>query len=147
MLSFVPKLRLGITRAIRNTMSTRTVIASPSAPPAIGPYSQGIRTGSFVFLSGQIPLVNDTGKFVDGGIREQTEQVIANIKALLGTQGLGLADVVKSTVFLADMNEFATMNEVYASHFAEPFPARSTVQVARLPRDARVEIEVIAQAR
>jgi len=128
-------------------MSKASVIASPDAPPAIGPYSQGRNTGSFVFLSGQIPLVRDTGKFVDGGIKEQTEQVIANIKALLATQGLGLGDVVKSTVFLADMNEFATMNEVYSSHFTEPYPARSTVQVARLPRDARVEIEVIAQVK
>jgi len=128
-------------------MSTRTVITSPDAPPAVGPYSQGIRTGSFVFLAGQIPLVRDTGKFVEGGITEQTEQVIANIKALLGSQGLDLSDVVKATVFLADMEEFAAMNQVYASHFTGTPPARSTVQVARLPKDARVEIEVIAQVR
>ena len=128
-------------------MNTRISISSPDAPPAIGPYSQGIRTGSFVFLSGQIPLVRDTGKFVDGIIKEQTEQVIANIKALLTTQGLDLSDVVKATVFLADMNEFTAMNEVYTRHFSEPFPARSTVQVARLPRDARIEIEVVAQVR
>jgi 2-iminobutanoate/2-iminopropanoate deaminase len=126
---------------------SRTVISSPDAPPAIGPYSQGINTGYYVFLSGQIPLVRDTGKFVEGIIKEQTEQVIANIKALLATQGLDLTDVVKATVFLADMNEFTAMNEVYAQHFSEPFPARSTVQVARLPRDARVEIEVVAQLR
>jgi 2-iminobutanoate/2-iminopropanoate deaminase len=126
---------------------SRSTISSPDAPPAIGPYSQGINTGSFVFLSGQIPLVGDTGKFVEGIIKEQTEQVIANIKALLATQGLNLSDVVKATVFLADMNEFAAMNEVYTSHFTAPYPARSTVQVARLPRDARVEIEVIAQVR
>ena len=128
-------------------MSTRTAISSPDAPPAIGPYSQGIRTRSFVFLSGQIPLVRDTGKFVEGMIKEQTEQVIANIKALLAAQGLDLGDVVKATVFLADMDEFAAMNEVYAQHFTGTPPARSTVQVARLPRDARVEIEVIAQVR
>ena len=128
-------------------MSARTPISSPDAPPAIGPYSQGIRAGSFVFLSGQIPLVRDTGKFVEGGITEQTEQVIANIKALLAGQKLELADVVKATVFLADMNEFAAMNEVYAQYFTGTPPARSTVQVARLPRDARVEIEVIAQVR
>jgi len=128
-------------------MSKRTVITSPDAPPAIGPYSQGLNTGSFVFLSGQIPLVGDTGQFVTGIIKEQTEQVIANIKALLATQGLDLSDVVKSTVFLADMNEFNAMNEVYSRHFSEPYPARSTVQVARLPRDARVEIEVIALVR
>ena len=128
-------------------MSKRTAISSPDAPPAIGPYSQGIHAGSFVFLSGQIPLVRDTGKIVQGMIKEQTEQVIANIKALLATQGLDLSDVVKATVFLADMNEFSAMNEVYAQHFTGTPPARSTVQVARLPRDARVEIEVIAQAR
>jgi len=128
-------------------MSQRSVVSSPDAPPAIGPYSQGINTGSFVFLSGQIPLVGDTGNFVDGAIKEQTEQVIANIKALLASQKLNLGDVVKATVFLADMNEFAAMNEVYAKHFTGTPPARSTVQVARLPRDARVEIEVIAQVR
>jgi 2-iminobutanoate/2-iminopropanoate deaminase len=128
-------------------MSIRSAISAPDAPPAIGPYSQGINTGAFVFLSGQIPLVRDTGKFVDGGITEQTEQVIANIKALLASQKLGLGDVVKATVFLADMNEFAAMNEVYSKHFTGTPPARSTVQVARLPRDARVEIEVIAQVK
>lgn len=128
-------------------MSKRTVVTSPDAPPAIGPYSQGIATDSFVFLSGQIPLVRDTGKFVEGGITEQAEQVIANIKALLASQGLDLSDVVKATVFLADMEEFAAMNAVYTKHFTGTPPARSTVQVARLPKDARVEIEVIAQAR
>ena len=126
---------------------SRTVISSPDAPPAIGPYSQGIDTGSFVFLSGQIPLMGDTGKFVQGMIKEQTEQVIANIKALLATRRLDLGDVVKATVFLADMEEFSAMNEIYAKHFTGTPPARSTVQVARLPRDARVEIEVIAQVR
>ncbi len=126
-------------------MSRRIVITSPLAPPAIGPYSQGINTGPFVFLSGQIPLVRDTGVLVAGGIKEQTEQVIANIKALLATQHLDLTDVVKATVFLADMNDFTAMNEVYAKHFHLPAPARSTVQVARLPKDAQVEIEVIAQ--
>jgi 2-iminobutanoate/2-iminopropanoate deaminase len=126
---------------------SRTVITSPHAPPAIGPYSQGIKAGNLVFLAGQIPLVRDTGEFVQGGIKEQTEQVIANIKALLATQRLDLTDVVKATVFLLDMNEFKEMNEVYAHHFHLPAPARSTVQVARLPKDARVEIEVIAQIR
>jgi len=128
-------------------MSGRTVVTAPDAPPAVGPYSQGIAAGGFVFLAGQIPLVRDTGKLVEGGITEQTEQVIANIKALLATQGLNLGDVVKSTVFLADMNEFTAMNEVYTRHFSEPYPARSTVQVARLPRDARIEIEVVAQVK
>ena len=126
---------------------SRTTVSSPHAPPAIGPYSQGVRTGSFVFLSGQIPLVRDTGKLVEGAIKEQTEQVIHNIKALLATQRLDLSDVVKVTVFLADMEDFGAMNAVYGDHFHEPSPARSTVQVARLPRDARVEIEVIAQVR
>jgi len=126
---------------------SRTVVSSPDAPPAIGPYSQGVNTGSFVFLSGQIPLVRDTGKFVEGIIKEQTEQVITNIKALLASQGLDLSDVVKATVFLADMEEFAAMNEIYAKHFTGTPPARSTVQVARLPRDARVEIEVVAQVK
>jgi 2-iminobutanoate/2-iminopropanoate deaminase len=128
-------------------MSERTVVTSPDAPPAIGPYSQGINTGSLVFLSGQIPLVGDTGKIVQGMIKEQTEQVILNIKALLASQNLDLGDVVKVTVFLAEMNEFSAMNEVYTRHFTGTPPARSTVQVARLPRDARVEIEVIAQVR
>jgi 2-iminobutanoate/2-iminopropanoate deaminase len=128
-------------------MSARTVVSASDAPPAVGPYSQGIAAGGFVFLAGQIPLVRDTGKFVDGGIIAQTEQVITNIQALLATQKLTLADVVKATVFLADMEEFSAMNEVYARHFTGTPPARSTVQVARLPRDARVEIEVIAQAR
>ncbi len=128
-------------------MSAREILSSPDAPPAIGPYSQGVRSGDLVFLSGQIPLVRDTGAFIEGGVVQQTEQVIANIKALLATQKLDLTDVVKATVFLADMNEFSLMNEVYARHFSGGPPARSTVQVARLPRDARVEIEVIARLR
>lgn len=128
-------------------MSERTVVTSPEAPPAIGPYSQGIATGSFVFLSGQIPLVGNTGKIVQGMIKEQTEQVIFNIKALLASQGLDLSDVVKATVFLANMTEFSAMNDVYTRHFTELPPARSTVEVSRLPRDVRVEIEVIAQVR
>ena len=126
---------------------SRTVISSPDAPPAIGPYSQGIGTGSFVFLSGQIPFVRDTGKFVEGMIKEQTEQVIANIKALLASQNLDLSDVVKATVYLASMTEFSAMNEVYTRYFGDTPPARSTVEVSRLPRDVRVEIEVIAQVR
>ncbi len=130
-------------------MSTKTdkkVVAASDAPPAVGPYSQGIRTGNFVYLAGQIPLVGDSGKLVDGGITEQTEQVIANIKALLASQGLDLGAVVKSTVFLYDMNDFAAMNAVYAKHFTAPHPARSTIQVARIPKDSLVEIEVVAVA-
>jgi len=125
---------------------SRIILSTPSAPPAIGPYSQAVRTGHFIFLSGQIPLVGDTGKLVEGGIREQTEQVIANIKAILASQELDLRAVVKATVFMIDLSEFGTMNEVYAAYFDDAPPARSTIQVARLPRDARVEIEVIAVA-
>jgi 2-iminobutanoate/2-iminopropanoate deaminase len=128
-------------------MSSRAVVSSPDAPPAIGPYSQGIKAGGFVFLSGQIPLVGQTGKVVQGMIKEQTEQVFVNIKALLASEGLTLNDVVKTTVFLASMNEFSAMNEVYTGHFTAAPPARSTVEVARLPRDVRVEIEVVALAR
>jgi 2-iminobutanoate/2-iminopropanoate deaminase len=128
-------------------MSVQSVVSSPDAPPAIGPYSQGIKAGGFVFLSGQIPLVGPTGKIVPGMIKEQTEQVILNIQALLASEGLTLNDVVKATVFLASMNEFSAMNEIYAKYFTGTPPARSTVEVARLPRDVRVEIEVIAQLR
>ena len=128
-------------------MSEKIIVSSPDAPAAIGPYSQGIKAGGFVFLSGQIPLVGNTGRIVYGMIKEQTEQVLTNITALLAAEGLDLTDVVKATVFLAEMNEFSAMNEVYTRHFTGTPPARSTVQVARLPRDARVEIEVIVQVR
>jgi 2-iminobutanoate/2-iminopropanoate deaminase len=128
-------------------MSVQSVVSSPDAPPAIGPYSQGIKAGGFVFLSGQIPLVGPTGKIVTGMIKEQTEQVILNIQALLASEGLTLNDVVKATVFLASMNEFSAMNEIYAKYFTGTPPARSTVEVSRLPRDVRVEIEVIAKLR
>jgi 2-iminobutanoate/2-iminopropanoate deaminase len=128
-------------------MSERSVVRSPDAPPAIGPYSQGIKAGSLIFLSGQIPLVGQTGKIVQGMIKEQTEQVIVNIKALLASEKLDLSDVVKVTVFLANMTEFSAMNDVYTQHFIVDPPARSTVEVSRLPRDVRVEIEVIAQVR
>jgi 2-iminobutanoate/2-iminopropanoate deaminase len=128
-------------------VSGRSVISAPDAPPAIGPYSQGVKAGGFIFLSGQIPLVGNTGKIVQGMIKEQTEQVIVNIKALLAAEGLDLTDVIKATVFLVSMNEFSAMNEVYARHFTGTPPARSTVEVARLPRDVKVEIEVIAQTR
>ena len=128
-------------------MSEKSAVSSPDAPPAIGPYSQGIKAGGFIFLSGQIPLVGPTGKIVSGMIKEQTEQVILNIQALLASEGLTLNDVVKATVFLASMNEFSAMNEIYAKYFTGTPPARSTVEVSRLPRDVRVEIEVIAQLR
>jgi 2-iminobutanoate/2-iminopropanoate deaminase len=117
--------------------------SSPKAPPAIGPYSPAIKAGNLLFLSGQIPL-DDAGNMVGGDVAAQTEQVMRNIAALLETAGAGFEHVVRTTVYLADMNDFAAMNAVYATHVATPPPARATVQVARLPRDARVEIDVIA---
>jgi 2-iminobutanoate/2-iminopropanoate deaminase len=119
------------------------------APPmkAVGPYSLGVDAEGLVFVSGQIPLDPATGKLVAGDIKAQTEQVFANLKAVLGAAGRDLADVVKATVFLADMGDFAAMNEVYAKHMPAPYPARSTIGVAALPLGARVEIEVIAAAK
>lgn len=122
----------------------REIIASEKAPRAIGPYSQAIRSGNLLFVSGQIPIDPATGEFVAGGISEQTEQVLRNVSAILEAAGGGLQRVVKTTVFLADMDDFTAMNEVYGRFFGEEPPARATVQAARLPRDARVEIEVIA---
>src|SRR4029453_12901869 len=122
----------------------KEIIATNSAPQAIGPYSQAVRAGNLIFASGQIPIDPATGQFVSGGIAEQTEQVLKNLKALFGAAGVGLDQVVKTTVFLADMDDFAAMNDVYGRYFAEASPARATVQAARLPRDARVEIEAIA---
>ncbi len=119
-------------------------VASTTAPKAIGPYSPGIRVGQLLFLSGQIPLDPESGTIVDGDISAQTEQVFRNITALLTAAGASLSHVARTTVFLLDLNDFAAMNDVYARHFGEPFPARSTVQVSRLPRDARVEIDIIA---
>src|SRR5215212_5746960 len=124
----------------------REIIKTESAPAAIGPYSQAVRAGGFVFASGQIPLDPKTGEFVPGGIAEQTEQVMRNLSAVLEAAGIGLESVVKTTVFLADMNDFASMNEVYGRYFKENPPARATLQAARLPRDARVEIEAVALA-
>ena len=121
-------------------------IHTDSAPQAIGPYSQAIIANGFVFLSGQIPLDPAKMQIVEGGIEAQTEQVFANIKAVLEAAGSSLAQVVKTTVFIADMNDFAAMNEIYAAHFGEARPARSTIQAARLPRDVKVEIEVVALA-
>ena len=121
-------------------------IQTDRAPQAIGPYSQAIKANGFVFASGQIALDPATMQIVDGGIREQTDRVLRNLAAVLEAAGSSLARVVKTTVFLADMNEFAAMNEVYGSFFTEVPPARSTVEVQRLPRDVRVEIDVIALA-
>lgn len=122
----------------------KQVVTTAGAPGAIGPYSQAIVAGGVVYTSGQIPLDPATGEFVHGGIAEQTEQVLRNLAAVLEEAGAGLATVVKTTVFLADMSDFAAMNEVYGRYFTQEPPARSTVQAARLPRDARVEIEAVA---
>ena len=118
-------------------------VRSPQAPPAIGPYTPAIKAGNLLFLSGQIPL-DESGVLVPGGIQEQTQQVMQNIAALLSAAGASFSQVVKTTVYLLDMNDFAAMNEVYARFVADPPPARATIQVSRLPRDARVEIDVIA---
>ena len=124
----------------------KRIIRTEDAPKAIGPYSQAVVAGGLVFASGQIPTDPATGQFVEGGVSEQTRQVLRNLSKVLEAAGTGLERVVKTTVFLADMNDFAAMNEVYARFFGENPPARSTVQAARLPRDARVEIDVIALA-
>lgn len=122
----------------------KQVISTDKAPGAIGPYSQAIKCGNMIFCSGQIPIDPATSEFVSENTSEQTEQVFKNLIAVLEAAGAGLGDVVKTTVFLADMGEFAEMNEVYARYFADNKPARATVQAARLPRDARVEIDCIA---
>ena len=119
-------------------------VTTPDAPGAIGPYSQAIRAGDFLFLSGQIPLDAATGQLVAGGIAEQTHQVLKNLGAVLKAAGSSYARVVKTTVYLADMGEFSAMNEIYGTYFSSPAPARATVQAARLPRDVRVEIDAIA---
>jgi len=125
-------------------LPVKEIIATDRAPRAIGPYSQAVRAGNLVFASGQIPIDPATGEFVAGGIAEQTEQVMRNLSAVLEAADSGLNQIVKTIVFLADMNDFAAMNEVYGRFFSETPPARATVQAARLPRDAKVEIEAIA---
>ena len=122
----------------------KKVISTSKAPAAIGPYSQAIQVGNLVFASGQIPIDPATGSFVAGGVKEQARQSLTNVKAILDEAGLTLDNVVKTTVFLADMNDFADVNTVYAEFFAEPYPARSAVAVKTLPKGALVEIEVIA---
>ena len=124
-------------------------ISSPNAPKAIGPYSPAVRGGAhgeFLFISGQVPIDPATGNLIDGDIAAQTRRVFDNIGALLTAASLSYNNIVRTTVFLADMNDFGAMNQVYATYFAEPYPARSTVQVSRLPKDARIEIDVIAVA-
>jgi len=122
----------------------RQAVSTPSAPKAIGPYSQAIRAGSLLFVSGQVPIDPATGQIVTGDIAAQTHRVFQNIGEILKAGGASFDHVVRTTVFLADMNDFAAMNEAYATYFTTPAPARATVQVSRLPRDARVEIDVIA---
>jgi len=122
----------------------KETISTENAPGAIGPYSQAVKAGNMVFCSGQIPIDPDTGEFVSSDVAEQTRQVLTNLSAVLEAAGTDLNNVVKTTVFLADMNDFTAMNETYAEFFSDNKPARATVQAARLPRDARVEIECIA---
>jgi 2-iminobutanoate/2-iminopropanoate deaminase len=121
----------------------KTIVSTEKAPAAIGPYSQAVKAGGFLFASGQIPLNPATGEVVEGGIVEQTRRVLDNIVALLTSQELTLDKVVKTTVFLKDLNDFQEMNTIYAEYFTTNYPARSTVQVAKLPKDVKVEIEVI----
>jgi 2-iminobutanoate/2-iminopropanoate deaminase len=122
----------------------REAVSTHAAPPAIGPYSQAIRTGSLLFLSGQIPLDPSTGQLVGGDIAAQTQRVFKNLEAILEAAGASFDNVVRTTVYLADMNDFAAMNAIYATYFSSPAPARATVQAARLPKDARIEIDLIA---
>ena len=122
----------------------RQIVATDAAPKAVGPYSQAVWAGDYLFCAGQIPLDPGTGNIVAGGIAEQATRVLENIRGLLESQGLDFGNVVKSTVFLSDMNHFGAKNEVYAKYFTKEPPARSAVQVARLPKDALVEIEVVA---
>ena len=123
----------------------KTVIQSKNAPAAVGPYSQAIDVGEFVFCSGQIPLVPETGLMVEGGIEEQTRQMFANIKAVLAEAGLGFENIVKTTVFMTDLGKFAIFNGIYAEYFPSNSPARSCVEVSALPKGAMVECEVIAK--
>lgn len=122
----------------------KEVIATPQAPAAIGPYSQAIRASGFIFTAGQIAIDPASGNVVDGDVRQQTERVCENLKAILAAAGTGFDRVVKTTVFLKSMGDFAAMNEVYAKYFTQPSPARSTVEVAGLPRNVLVEIDVVA---
>ena len=122
----------------------KEILSTDKAPKAIGPYSQAVKAGGFLFLSGQIPLDSATGEFVAGGVREQTEQVMVNIAAVLAEAGVGFDAVVKTTIFLTDLANFGVVNEVYGSCFSTAPPARSTVEVKGLPRGALVEIEVLA---
>ncbi len=153
MKTFLPVLLWSVAIVFAVSISTvgqtakKRAVESADAPKAIGPYSQAIIANGFIFTAGQVGADPKTGALVEGGIEAQTEQVLKNIEAVLKASGSSLDDVVKTTVFLADLNDFAKMNEVYAKRFKTPFPARSTVQVARLPRDAKIEIEAVALVR
>lgn len=126
------------------TGTTRQAVSTPQAPAAIGPYSQAIRTGDLLFVSGQIALDPTTGQLVPGGIAAETHQVLKNLAAILDRAGTSFGSVAKATVYLADLAEFEAMNAIYRTYFPDPAPARATIQAARLPRDARVEIDLIA---
>ncbi|UCF80911.1 MAG: RidA family protein [Acidobacteriota bacterium] len=128
----------------RDKKHEKRVISTPEAPAAIGPYSQAVEVGCFVFLSGQIPLDPATGELVSGGIKDETRRVMENLKAVLAAAGLTFADVVKTTIYVTDIGDFAAVNEVYGSYFKEEPPVRATVQVAALPKGARVEIDAVA---
>ncbi len=128
----------------QSVLAVKKIITTDRAPGAIGPYSQAVRAGDLVFASGQIPIDPATGEFVGPGIAEQTEQVLRNLTAVFAAAGVGMNQVVKTTVFLTNMDDFTVMNEVYGRFFGDEAPARATVQAARLPRDAKVEIEAIA---
>ena len=122
----------------------RQVVTAPDAPKAMGAYSPAIKAGNLLFISGQIPIDPSTGNLIDGDIKAQAEQVMRNLTALLRAAGAGFGQVVRTTVYLADMNDFAGMNEIYSSYIVDPPPARATVQVARLPRDVKIEVDAIA---
>lgn len=122
----------------------KELVTAAGAPKAIGPYSPALKVGNMLFLSGSIPLDPASGQLVEGGIKEQTTRVMENIKGLLAAAGADFHHIVRTTVFMVDLGEFAQMNEIYASYFSAPYPSRSTVQVVKLPRDVRVEIDVIA---
>jgi 2-iminobutanoate/2-iminopropanoate deaminase len=125
-------------------VAIRQAVATDRAPKAIGPYSQGIRAGNLLFVSGQVPIDPATGNIIEGDIKTQTDRVMRNLTAILEAGGASMDHVVRCTVYLADMNDFAAMNEVYGSYFSQPAPARATIQAVRLPKDARVEIDVVA---
>lgn len=132
-------------RKLKLLVTMKNVISTSKAPAAIGPYSQAIQVGNLVYTSGQLPIDPATGQFPEGGIKEQTRQSLTNIKAILEGAGLSMASVVRTTVFMANMDDFSEMNSVYAEFFNEPYPARSAVAVKTLPKNALVEIEVIAE--